>query len=149
MVNYHSDSVFVLFFYIFQFILQVPIATITIWVIIIKNFVKSNDKYMGHNYQDFDIFQRQFLIGLYVCSSRKIKGTRAQHDTNQCLLRHSLSHIFSCCETSSGRFYKIIENNFNYSIVAGHIFPDSIIVKIFIGTKFWIYLSQTCFKNEK
>ena len=50
---------------------EVPIATITIWVIIIKTFVKSNDEYMGHNNQDFDLFQRQFLIGLYECSSRK------------------------------------------------------------------------------
>ena len=26
---------------------------------------------------------------------------------------------------SRGRFYQIIENNFDYSFVAGHIFPDS------------------------
>ena len=67
----------------------------------------------------------QFLIGLYECSSRKTKGTLAQHDTNQCLLRHSLSHRCSCWETTRGKLYQIIEKNFDYSIAAGHIFPDS------------------------
>ena len=45
-------------------ILKVPKATIIIWIIIIKTFVKSNDKYMDHNNQDFNLFQRQFLIVL-------------------------------------------------------------------------------------
>ena len=36
-------------------------------------FFKSNDKYMGHNNQDLDLFQRQFLFGLYECCSRKTK----------------------------------------------------------------------------
>ena len=31
----------------------------------------------------------------------------------------------TCCETSRGWFYQIIENNFDYSIVASLIFPDS------------------------
>ena len=79
---------------------------------------------MGHNNQDFDIFQRQFLIGLYEFSSRKIKGTRAQHNNYQYLLRHSVSLRFSCCEISRERLYQIIENKFDYSIVAGHMFQD-------------------------
>ena len=36
--------------------------------------MKSNDKYMSHYNQDFDLFQKQFLIGLYECSSRKNQG---------------------------------------------------------------------------
>ena len=58
----------------------------------------SDDYYFGNNNQDIDLFQRQFLIGLYECSSRKTKGMRTQHDTNQSLLRHFLPHRCSCCE---------------------------------------------------
>ena len=62
----------------------------------------------------FDLFQRKFLIGLYECSSRKTKGRRAQHATNQCAVR------------LQGDKDQIIENNFGYYIVAGHIFRDSV-----------------------
>ena len=44
---------------------------------------------MAQYNQDFDLFQRQFLIGQYLCCSRKLVRARAQHDTNQCILRHS------------------------------------------------------------
>ena len=44
-------------------------VTVAFWLFF-KTFVKSNDKYMSHNNQDFDLFQIQFLIGLYECSSR-------------------------------------------------------------------------------
>ena len=33
-----------------------PVPFLSIWVIKIKTFVKFNDKYMGHNNQDFGLF---------------------------------------------------------------------------------------------
>ena len=66
---------------------------------VFRKCVKCNDKYMGHNNQDLDLFQRQFLIGLYECSSRKC-SSRAPNDTNHCLLRHLLTCETACCETS-------------------------------------------------
>ena len=80
---------------------------------------------MGHNNQDFDLFQRQFLIGLYESSSRKTQGTRVNTILIKCLPRHSLSHRCSFCETSKGRCYQIIEYNFDNYIFGGQYFPDS------------------------
>ena len=64
---------------------------------------------MGHNNEDFNLFKREFLIGLYEPSSRKFQETRLdayEHDTNRYVYEDTSSRtvVYAVKDQSNDRF---------------------------------------------